>query len=120
MGTLQRIVGAVIVFATVPGVVSGHEIGGRFEAPLPLSFLFGGAAVTVGITALLLTFTVEQPVRGRVPKWQVSISPSIADGLRSFTRAIFFSRSSSRLRVGYLDVRFRRRTLQLFLLGPCG
>lgn len=90
MGTLQRIVGAVIVFATVPGVVSGHEIGGRFEAPLPLSFLFGGAAVTVGITALLLTFTVEQPVRGRVPKWQVSISPSIADGLRSFTRAIFF------------------------------
>lgn len=90
MGTLQRTGVALIVFAVIPGVVSAHEIGGRFEAPLPLSLLFGGAAVTVGITALLLVFTVERPTRREVPETRISVPPSIAAGLRTTARGIFF------------------------------
>lgn len=89
MGTRHRIAVALVAFATVPRAVSAHEIGGRFEAPLPLSLLFGGAGATVAITALLLSFTVEQPTRERVAKPRVAVPPSIATGLRATARTVF-------------------------------
>ncbi|MFC6963187.1 hypothetical protein ACFQJ8_15745 [Halocatena marina] len=42
------------------GTASAHDIGGsRFDAPIPLSFLFVGGGLTVALTAGLLTHTTE-------------------------------------------------------------
>lgn len=89
METLRRIGVALVVVAAVPGVASAHEVGGRFEAPLPLSLLFGGAAVTVGATALVLAVAVERPTRRRETGSRVSISPPIAAGLCTAARGAF-------------------------------
>ncbi|MEF8801965.1 MAG: hypothetical protein V5A56_13180 [Halolamina sp.] len=69
--------------------MSAHQLGSRFEAPLPLSLLFGGAGVTVALTAILLAFTVEQPTGERVPNVQLPVSPTTAAGLRATARTVF-------------------------------
>ena len=47
------------------GVASAHDIGSsRFDAPIPLSLLFVGAAGTVGLTALWLAITDDTPSEG--------------------------------------------------------
>lgn len=82
--------GIILVFLfSVPGVASAHEISGQFEAPLPLTLLFGGAAMTVGMTALVLAFTVEEPLSETAFEPHVSISPTVAAGLRVTVRGVF-------------------------------
>lgn len=54
---------AVVLFLLpllVAGTASAHDIGGsRFDAPIPLTFLFVGGGLTVALTAGLLTHTTE-------------------------------------------------------------
>ena len=90
MGRLRHVAVALILLAIVPSVASAHEISGRFEAPLPLSLLFGGAAVTVAITAIILAFTVEETPGDVEGGFTFSISPPMASGLRITIRSVFF------------------------------
>lgn len=76
--------------AVGPGSARAHEIGGRFTAPLPLELLFGGAAVTVALTAILLALTkLDPPVTadGRLLR---KLSPTLATGTVRVSRWGFF------------------------------
>ena len=84
-----QLVSLICFLLLVPGMVSAHEISGQFEAPLPLPLLFGGAAVTVGVTALLLSFTVHEPGSKADIEPRFSISPAVATGLRVTARGVF-------------------------------
>ena len=54
----MAIAGVVFVLVVVPGIASAHAVGtSQFNAPLPLSLLFGGAGATVALTALWLAVT---------------------------------------------------------------
>ncbi len=64
-----------LILTLVPHTARAHEIAGRFTAPLPLGLLFGGAAATVALTAVLLALTVtDRPMAtdhrlvGRIPE----------------------------------------------------
>ena len=51
-------VGILFALTVIPGVASAHGVStSRFNAPLPLSLLFGGAGATVALTALWLAVT---------------------------------------------------------------
>ena len=53
---------ALVATPLFVGVASAHDIGGsRFDAPIPLSLLFVGAAGTVGLTALWLAIIGDVP-----------------------------------------------------------
>jgi hypothetical protein len=70
--------------------VSAHPISGtRFDAPIPLSFLFGGAGVTVAVTAAWLGVT-ERPPAMFEHRWILTtISPASARTLRILARVGF-------------------------------
>ena len=56
---------ATVLAPLFVGVASAHEIGGsRFDAPIPLSLLFVGAAGTVALTALWLAIIDDDPSDG--------------------------------------------------------
>ncbi|WP_266080528.1 hypothetical protein [Haladaptatus caseinilyticus] len=59
--TLLLALASLSLFA---GVASAHGVTTRFDAPIPLPLLFGGAGVTVALTALFLTVTVEKTPTG--------------------------------------------------------
>ena len=86
-----QLVSLTCILLLVPGTASAHEISGQFEAPLPLPLLFGGAAVTVGVTALLLGFTVHEPGSKTGIEPRFSISPAVATGLRVTARGVFLA-----------------------------
>ncbi|SIR83561.1 hypothetical protein SAMN05421858_4056 [Haladaptatus litoreus] len=52
---------SVVLFA---GVATAHGVTTRFDAPIPLTLLFGGAGATVALTALFLSATVERTPTG--------------------------------------------------------
>lgn len=81
---------AFLFTALLPGLASAHEVGGRFTAPIPLELLFGGAAVTVAITALLLTFTVKETSIDASGSSIATIAPPVASGVRIVSRSLFF------------------------------
>ena len=89
MSIWRRILPAGLLLLVLPGVVSAHEISGQFEAPLPLSLLFGGAAATVAVTALLVGFTVDESEAQAVANPRLTISPSMATGLRVAAKGTF-------------------------------
>ena len=92
MARLRRVGLSFVLFtALLSGTASAHEISGRFEAPLPLGLLFGGAGVTVAITAIMLSFTVEHSLRESPGRALFTFSPSVARGVRAATRALFFT-----------------------------
>ena len=86
----QRLLGLLLCAGVLPGIGRAHEIGGRFTAPIPLELLFGGAAVTVAITALLLAFTVTDTPQDTPGSAGTTVSPSIARGVWSASRGLFF------------------------------
>ncbi len=79
------------------GVVSAHDAGAsRFDAPIPFTFLYGGAAATVGVTALWLGTGTETAVSSRVRRSvpespSMTLSPTLATNLRYGARALFFA-----------------------------
>lgn len=73
-------------------VVQAHEIGGsRFDAPIPLSFLFLGAGMTVGLTALWLGVNEKQPAADGTHWGLVTVSPARATVLRTVARVGFLA-----------------------------
>jgi hypothetical protein len=80
----------LVALTTFVGVTSAHQIqSSRFTAPIPLSLLFGGAAVTVAATAAWLTITGERSVTART--WPVFVIPTnVATFVRYGARTVFF------------------------------
>ncbi|EMA42346.1 hypothetical protein C448_10956 [Halococcus morrhuae DSM 1307] len=76
---------------TFVGVASAHQVqSSRFTAPIPLSLLFGGAAVTVAATAAWLAITGERSEKGRT--WPAFVLPKhVATIVRYGARAVFFA-----------------------------
>ena len=76
---------------TVVGVTSAHQVqSSRFTAPIPLSLLFGGAAITVAATAAWLAITGERSGKGRT--WPAFVLPKhVATIVRYGARAVFFA-----------------------------
>jgi len=93
----------VLVLALGPGVVSAHDVAGsRFNAPLPLSLLFGGAGATVVLTALWLAVT-EQAEVSTDRRWQVLRVPARVGRLaRQGIQSVFFAGVVAALVVGFL------------------
>lgn len=78
------------VFAGLPLLsipVTAHQVGTRFDAPLPLGLLYAGAGATVALTALLLVWSDETPT-GR--RRLASIPTPVARVVRFAGRALFF------------------------------
>ena len=91
MNRLRDVLLTVLLFtALLPGIVRAHEVGGRFTAPIPLELLFGGAAVTLAITALLLAFTVKETPIDATGSAVATIAPPVATGVRIVSRGLFF------------------------------
>lgn len=94
---------ALGVVTLLPGVVRAHELTGRFDAPIPLELLFGGAAVTVAITAVLLAVTVTGTERERPSPRLFVIPPPLAAGLRFAVRALFLTAVALVIVAGLFD-----------------
>ena len=91
MARIRRVGLALVLFTAVfSGIASAHEISGRFEAPLPLELLFGGAGVTVAITAVMLSFTVKHGLQESKRPALFTIPLSVASALCIATRGVFF------------------------------
>jgi hypothetical protein len=73
---------AVLAMLALPGPVLGHQLGGRFESPLPLAVYLGGAALAV---ALSFAFVILRDVRGPVarPPAVTTMPRWLALGLRA-------------------------------------
>lgn len=93
-GVRRGFLAGLLLVAFFPRRASAHEIAGRFTAPIPLGLLFGGAAFTVALTALLLARTVEDshPDPTRTPI--TTISSQLTAVFRMASRGTFLSRSS--------------------------
>ncbi|EMA50491.1 MULTISPECIES: hypothetical protein [Halococcus] len=88
----RSIVTVWLALVGVVGVASGHQVANsRFAAPIPLTFLFGGAGVTVAATALWLGVTAETVSTARAWRSRFRIPDGIATGLRYGARAVFFA-----------------------------
>ncbi|GAA0235192.1 hypothetical protein [Haladaptatus pallidirubidus] len=70
------------------GVASAHGVTTRFDAPIPLTLLFGGAGATVALTALFLTTTVESAPTGTR---RISFSADAVVILRRATQVLFLA-----------------------------
>lgn len=90
MNYLRGILPVILLVAVFPGLARAHEVGGRFTAPLPLELLFGGAAVTVAITALLLALTVEDTTFDTTGYSATTLSPHVVTGIQTVFRGLFF------------------------------
>lgn len=102
MNRLRDLLLAVSLFvALASGTASAHEIGGRFTAPIPLELLFGGAAVTVAITAILLAFTATETPMETPGSSGVTVSPAVATGVQSASRGLFFTAFVLTILVGF-------------------
>jgi hypothetical protein len=75
--------------AVVPGVASAHDVtASRFDAPLPLSLLFAGAAGTVALTALLVALGEESPGGTRRV---LTLSPRLVRTVQALAGAAFLA-----------------------------
>ena len=116
---MRRILITGLLFVPLlSGTASAHEIGGRFTAPIPLELLFGGAAVTVAVTALLLTFTVrETPIEKPHPS-NITISPTVAMGLRRASRGFFFIAFVLTILIGFFGKQAPAENFATIFLWP--
>lgn len=81
----------VALLVGIPGVASAHEIAGRFQAPIPLTLLFGGAAATVALTALVLAVAVTRHPREAGEKRSFVVPSSVVSGVSLGARGLFFA-----------------------------
>ncbi len=80
---------AFVSLSLFAGVATAHGVTTRFDAPIPLTLLFGGAGATVALTALFLTATVEHAPTG---ERRISLfSPGTARVLRLALRVFFLA-----------------------------
>ena len=119
MGRVHRfLVVTLLISAILPGVASAHEFSERFTAPLPLELLFGGAAVTVGITAVLLAFTVSEMSGKRTNRTLVTIPSSLATIVYGVGRTLFFITFVLTIVVGLLGKQAQAENFATIFLWP--
>ena len=119
MGRVRRfLVVAVLVLTTLPGTASAHEFSERFTAPLPLELLFSGAAVTVGITAVLLTFAVSEVPTETSNRRLATIPSSVARIVCSAGRTLFFVAFVLTIVIGLLGKQAQAENFATIFLWP--
>ena len=94
----------LIILIMGPGVASAHDVtGSRFDAPLPLTLLFGGAGATVALTALWLAVTEQAaaPTERRRPV--LTISSSIARPIWYGVQGLFLAGVVAALVLGFVS-----------------
>lgn len=84
-----RTLAAAVAAAWLVRPVAAHEVGGtRFDAPLPLAWLFAGAGATVAITALWLALTDRRPPRDG-PTARLAVPSAVEHAGRWVARPLF-------------------------------
>lgn len=79
-----RLAGSLLAANLVVGVATAHEVAGsRFEAPLPLPLLFGGAGVAVAATAWWHARAEYDPPDGPRRERAVRAAPTLRQLLRA-------------------------------------
>ncbi|MFC7156960.1 hypothetical protein ACFQPA_16135 [Halomarina halobia] len=116
--TRDVLLAAPLFVIIISGTASAHEVGGRFTAPIPLELLFGGAAVTVAITALLLAFTVNEPPTDPTGLSVGRVSPSVATGARVASRGLFFIAFVLVIVIGFLGKQVQAENFATIFLWP--
>ncbi|WP_458207575.1 hypothetical protein [Haladaptatus sp. NG-SE-30] len=91
---------ALLALPLLGGVATAHGVTTRFDAPIPLSLLFGGAGATVALTALALTATVEHTPTGT--RHVSLVSSETARALQLAARVLFLAAFVSVLVAGAL------------------
>jgi hypothetical protein len=82
VGRVASLVAALAGLLVAPGVAAAHPgIGSKFDAPVPLPLLFGGAALTVAATAGYLA-AADRPVRTG-DRLLASVGPGTARAVRA-------------------------------------
>ncbi|RDI71398.1 hypothetical protein [Halopelagius longus] len=85
--TVARTLLVAVVLSLAARPVAAHQFSSRFDAPIPLELLYGGAAVAVGATAVLLAAVDETPtLRRRL----FAVPRSVGRAASAAARAAFF------------------------------
>ncbi|WP_254840298.1 hypothetical protein [Natronomonas marina] len=80
-----------LLLASLARGVAAHPVGGsRFEAPLPLPLLLGGAAATVALTALLLAVADRRPPDSSAVR-RIDLPPAAVAAGRWLARPLFLA-----------------------------
>jgi hypothetical protein len=86
----RAIVVVLLAVGLSTGVAQAHELStSRFAAPIPLTFLFVGAGLTVALTAALLAYTTDLEPNRPTARSIGTLPPSLATGLRLGARVLF-------------------------------
>ncbi|MFC4553170.1 MULTISPECIES: hypothetical protein [Halorussus] len=110
MASLRRFLVALGVLS-LAGVASAHDVTAtRFEAPIPLPLLFGGAGATVALTALFLARSESEGATdarstGADDTRRVSVPESAATVGRTLLRVGFLAAFAGALFVGLTGTR---------------
>ena len=108
----------LLLLALYPKRASAHEVGGRFTAPIPLEFLFGGAAVTVAVTAVLLAITAKETPKATTGYSSWTIPSTAAAGVRNISRGLFFVAFILTILVGFFGKQAPAENFATVFLWP--
>lgn len=101
--SLVRTLVAVVALRVGPAVASAHEVAGtRFDAPIPLSLLFGGAGATVAVTAIWLGVGGREAVPSVGRRTLYAASPRVAGAARTLVAGLFLLSTVAVLAAGLL------------------
>ena len=120
MSRLRRRFGlGVVSVVAFSGVASAHEVGGsRFDAPIPLEFLFAGAGVTVALTALWLGMNERTP-SALSARWRLTtISSSLVSSVCTAARVLFVGLVLIALLHGILGRQVQAENLATLFVWP--
>ena len=119
MAHVRRAGLALVLFTVIfSGIASAHEISGRFEAPLPLELLFGGAGVTVAITAVMLSFTVKHGLKESERPALFTLSSSVVSTLCTTARGVFFVAFLLAIVIGILGAQVQAENFATVFVWP--
>lgn len=77
--TVGRAAFVTLLVSLAARPVAAHQFTSRFDAPVPLGFVVGGAAVAAGVTAIILAMGAEMPtVRRRVVEVPGAVGRSVS------------------------------------------
>ena len=109
----------VAVLAVGPGVASAHTVASsRFESPLPLSWLFAGAGVTVALTALWLAVTERTPAASRDGRHVLTVPARVTTALRYGLAGVFLAGVITALVVGILGRQVAAENVATLFVWP--
>ncbi|SFF87745.1 hypothetical protein SAMN04488063_0625 [Halopelagius inordinatus] len=82
--TVGRAAFVTLLVSLAARPVAAHQFASRFDAPVPVEFVAGGAAVAVGVTAAILATGAETPtVRRRVVEVPGAVGRSVSLAARA-------------------------------------